>query len=322
MLGLIARRIAWAIAVVAIAVTAMFFLIHAAADDPVDALGPGVASTPAARAAIEHRLGLDRPLLAQYADYMGGLARGDLGTSLADGSSVGTQIADAAPVSLELGAIAALGAFTLALGLGSAAALRRGRASDGAVRVGSVVALSVPPYWLAIVALALASEYSPALTAGTDGFVRFLDDPLRNLQVLVLPATILGLGTFGLMARTLRASLVDVLANDDVRFARAMGMREVDVLRRIALPSALGPTLAVAGIALGGLVSGTVLIENVFQLPGLGQLMVNAFTRRDYPLALGATVVTASIFCALNLTVDVLACVVDPRTRRRAQARA
>ena len=286
MLRLIGRRTGGMILVVFVAVTAMFFLMRAAADGPLDSFAPAAAANPEARAAIENRLGLDRPLFEQYTDYLQGVVTGDFGESFADGSSVAEQIADALPVSLELGLLAAGGAITLGLALGAWAALHQGRPVDGAARLVSVLALSVPSYWLAVVCVIVAGERFPELLPGAGGYVPFASDPLANLQVMILPALVLGLGAFALVARSLRSALVDVLALDDVRFARAMGMPERQVVRRIALPNAVLPTLAVMGLAIGGLVSGTVLIENVFQLPGLGQLMVTAFVRRDYPLAL------------------------------------
>lgn len=316
MLRYVARRAVALVVVLFVSVSAMFLLLHAADDSPVDSMSPAVVADPRARAAVEESLGIDDPLLVQYGRYVGDLVQGDLGTSFYDGSSVSDQIAERLPVSLELGLLAALVAIVPGLLLGTFAALRHGRWLDGGTRVLTVLAISVPSYWLAVLCLVLVGDSNPELLPGAGGFVTFAEDPLANLQAMILPATVLGLAVLAMVARSIRASLLDVLSYDDVTFARAMGMPERALVRRIALRNALTPTLAVMGVLLGGLVSGTILIENVFQIPGLGQLMVTAFVRRDYPLALGATVVTATIFLVLNLVIDVVSALVDPRTRR------
>lgn len=310
----ILRRVIGVLVVMAAVVTAMFLLLHVSPVSPVNQLAPQVAADPAARAAVEHELGLDRPLVVQYLDYVGGLLTGDFGDSLADGSPVADQIGRALPVSLELGFLAALMACAPAVLLGTWSALRHGRAVDRVTRVATVVAMSVPGYWLAVVLLVTVDD--PDYLPGAGGFVRFSDDPVRNLQVLLLPALVLGLAAFAMITRSLRGGLIEAYASDHVAFARAMGASRTEVLRRIALREAVVPTLTVAGVVVGGLLSGTVLVENVFQLPGLGQLMVTAFQREDYPLALGGCIATAAIFLVLNLLVDVLYFVADPRMRQ------
>jgi peptide/nickel transport system permease protein len=184
------------------------------------------------------------------------------------------------------------------------------------VRVATVVAISIPSYWLAVLCLVVAGERWPDLVPGAGGFTRFGEDPLASVRALLLPAVVLGLGGFAMVARSLRASLAGVLDGDDVHFARAMGMPERQVLGRIALRAVAPSTVTVVGLLLGGLVSGTLLVENVFALPGLGQLMVTAFTRGDHPLALGTALVTALVFLGLNLAVDVAVVALDPRARR------
>lgn len=310
----ILRRVVGVLVVMFAVVTAMFLLLHASPVSPVNQLAPQVAADPVARAAVEHRMGLDRPLVVQYGDYIGGLLTGDFGVSLYDGSSVADQIGRALPVSLELGFLAALLAGIPAVLLGTWSALRQGRAVDQATRVVTVVAMSLPGYWLAVVLLVTVDN--PDYLPGAGGFVRFSEDPVRNLQVLLLPALVLGLAAFAMVTRSLRGGLVEAYASDHVAFARAMGASRTQVLRRVALRGAVVPTLTVAGVLIGGLLSGTVLVESVFQIPGIGQLMVTAFQRQDYQLALGCCVATAAIFLVLNLVVDLLYLVVDPRTRQ------
>lgn len=310
----ILRRALGVLVVMFAVVTGMFLLLHASPVSPVNQLAPQVAADPVARAAVEHRMGLDRPLLVQYGDYLGGLLTGDMGESLYDGSSVADQVGRALPVSLELGFLATLLAGIPALVLGTWSALRQGRAVDRATRVLTVVAMSLPGYWLAVVLMVMVDN--PDFLPGAGGFVHFTDEPARNLQVLLLPALVLGLAAFAMVTRSLRGGLVEAYASDHVAFARAMGSSRLEVLRRVALRGAVVPTLTVAGVLIGGLLSGTVLVENVFQIPGLGQLMVTAFQRQDYQLALGGCVATAAIFLLLNLIVDLLYLVVDPRTRQ------
>lgn len=314
MTNYLVRRVLGVVVVMFAVVTGLFLLLHASPVSPVNQLAPQVAADPVARAAVEHRMGLDRPLPTQYLDYVGDALRGDFGTSLYDGTSVAGQLGRALPISLELGLLACVFAVIPAVLLGVWSVLRRGGVVDHGTRVLSVVAMSLPGYWLAVIALVVVGDSHPDLLPNAGGFVTFGEDPATNLKVLVLPAIVLGLATFAMLTRSLRGGLADAMASDHVLFARAMGGSRLLTLRRVALRGALLPTLTVAGVLLGGLLSGTVLIENVFQIPGIGQLMVTAFQRQDYPLALGACVATSAIFLLLNLVVDLLYPLLDPRT--------
>lgn len=320
MTGYVLRRLLALVATVLVALTAMFGLLHASPSSPVNSLPPAVAADPEARAAFLADRGLDRPLVVQYAGYLGDVATGDLGTSLYDGSSVAGSIAATAPVSMELGLLAALVAIVPGALVGITAARHHGRAPDAAARLATLLAISIPSYWLAVLCLVVVGERAPDLLPDAGGFTPFGEDPAANLRVMVLPAVVLGLAGFAMVARSLRTSLVEILDGDDVRFARSLGMPERQVVRRIALRNAAPSAVTVVGLLLGGLVSGTVLVENVFQIPGLGQLMVTAFTRDDYPLALGTALATAVVFLGLNLVVDLVLHAVDPRARRRALA--
>ncbi len=315
MLSFLIKRLGSLVLVLFLMLTGMFVLLHLAPSSPVNSLPPAVAADPAARAAYEASLGLDQPLLIQYLNYLKGLVTGDLGTSLYDGTSVTSQIASHLPVSLELGLLAALFSMLPGFLLGMWTAVHHGDKIDSSARVLTVLSLSVPAYWLAVVSLVVVGQSFPQLLPSAGGFVPFRDDPAANLQVMILPALVLGLSTFALVARSLRASLVDVLGSDYVGFARGMGMSQRRLMGRVAVRNAVIPTLTIMGVLLGGLVSGTVLVESVFQIPGLGQLMVTAFLRQDYPLALGASIATGTVFLLLNLVVDALYYVVDPRVR-------
>lgn len=310
------RRIASFVVLLVVALTLLFLALHALGRSSTYGLAPTVAANPEARAAAAEAQGLDRPLVEQYVDHMGGMLRGDLGTSYADGSSVADAVSAALPVSLGLGILATTIGVAPGLVLGAISALKPRTTSDGAIRVGSLLAVSVPSYWLAVISLVVIGDRWPQFVPRAGGLVRFSDDPVGNVQALLLPAAVLGLGALGMVTRTTRTALTEVLAADDIRFARAMGMSRRQVVAHIALRNAAPTGATVAGLIIAGLLSGTVLVENVFQLPGLGQLMVNAFGRQDLPLAMGAAAVTALIYLGLNLVVDLVLAVVDPRVRQ------
>lgn len=317
MLRFILKRAGSLLVVLYLMVTAMFFLLRLAPSSPVNSLPPAVQADPVARAAYEAALGLDQPLLVQYVTYLKGLVTGDLGNSLYDGTPVATQIINHLPISLELGLLAAVFSMLPGFLLGAWSALHHGEKGDAVGRVFTVLSFSVPAYWLAVVSLVVIGQSFPQFLPTAGGFVEFTDDPLANLQVMVLPAIVLGLSTFALVARSLRASLVDVLGSDYVAFARGMGMSQRRLMGKVAVRNAVIPTLTIMGVLLASLMSGTVLVESVFQIPGLGQLMVTAFLRQDFPLALGASIATGVVFLLLNLIVDALYYIVDPRVRQQ-----
>ncbi|UWZ39099.1 ABC transporter permease [Dactylosporangium roseum] len=320
MLAVLRKRVTNMVVVVFLVISGMFFLLHLAPASPANQLPPAVAADPQALAEYRASLGLDRNIFIQYWNYLTGLLRGDFGRSLYDHSSVLTSIGRALPVTLELGLLAGVGSMVPGILLGIWAAVRRGEWVDGAARVVTVLSLSVPAYWLAVLSLLFVGQRYPDLLPSAGGFVRFTEQPIANLQVLLLPSFVLGLGTFALVARALRASLTEVMSADYVGFAAAMGMPRRRLLGRVAVRNAIIPTLTVMGVLLGGLISGTVLVESIFAIPGLGHLMVTAYLRGDYPLALGCSLVTAAIFLGLNLIVDLLNHLVDPRTLPGRQA--
>lgn len=317
MLGFFIRRAVMLAATIWLAITVLFVLLHVSPASPLNNLPPQIVADPAAKAAIMAEKGLDRPLAVQYFSYLGGLAQGDLGKSLYDGSSVAGMIATSAPVSLELGTIATVLAVTTGSVVGIASARSAGRRRDTWARFSTVFAISVPSYWLAVISLVVVGNRYPNLLPSAGGFKTLGSDPIANLRSLILPSIILSLSGFAMVARSLRSSLIEAYESDEVRFARAMGMNERDILRRIAIKSAAPSTITVIGLVAGIMLSGTVLIENVFQLPGMGQLMVMGFGLNDYDLALGTAVVTAVIFLSLNLAVDIALHLLDPRLRQK-----
>ena len=220
-------------------------------------------------------------------------------------------------MSLELGLLATVLVILPGLGLGVLAAKRRGRPADVGVSMASLVAVSAPSYWLAVVCLILVGERWPGLVPAAGGDVAFTEDPAANLRTMLLPSLVVGLGAFALVTRAVQASLGPALEEDDATFARACGLSERTVVWRVAGRRAVPGVLSVAGLAVGGLLTGAVLVESVFQLPGLGQLMVTAFTRGDHPLALGGALVTAVVLLGVNLVVDATIVGLDPRHRAK-----
>ncbi|MFA5565607.1 MAG: ABC transporter permease [Acidimicrobiia bacterium] len=311
------RRALMLAATIWLAVTVLFVLLHVSPASPLNNLPPQIVADPAAKAAIMAEKGLDRPLPVQYLSYWGGLLTGDLGKSLYDGSSVAGMIATSAPVSLELGGIATLLAVGAGGAVGIASARAQGKRGDALARFSTVLAISVPSYWLAVISLVVVGNRYPNLLPSAGGFRSLGADPAANLRSLILPSVILSLSGFAMVARALRSALIEAYESDEVRFARAMGMSESHILWRIAMKSAAPATITVVGLVAGIMLSGTVLIENVFQLPGMGQLMVMGFGLNDYDLALGTAIVTAIIFLSLNLAVDIALHFLDPRLRQR-----
>ena len=271
-----------------------------------------------ARAALRVQLGLDEPLIVRYGIWLAHVLGGDLGTSIFGQFPVTELILRALPVSAELMVFTVLIALAIAIPAAMIAATGRDRWSGAATLMGTYVGLSVPPFWLALMfiyAFAVHLAWLPA-----SGFVRAEDSLVGNLRAMVLPSVTLGLVYSTGLARFLRAGLLDVLSEDYVRTARMKGVSERMVLLRHVLKNAMIPFITVLGLEMGWLLGGTVLIENVFALPGMGRLALNAILQRDYSLVQGVALVMALLFVLINLTVDALYAVLDPRIRVGARA--
>ena len=299
----------WGVSVV------VFLLIHLIPGDAIQMfLGTQVAMTPAQMDELRRLFGLNKSLPLQYVDWIARVVRGDFGVSLRTSRPVLTDILTRLPVSVELTVLALIFALAIALPVGVASALRRGTVADAAIRVGGLVGLSIPNFWLAtMLLLYLPGRILPIASIGI--YVRFLANPLGNLTVMVLPAFSLGVVLAAVIMRFVRSALLEVLGHDYVRTARAKGLRERLVINRHALRNALIPVITVVGFQAGYLLGGTVVIEEVFALPGMGRLALNAITQRDYPVVQGVVLVIALLFVVTNLAVDVLYAYVDPRVR-------
>jgi peptide/nickel transport system permease protein len=257
--------------------------------------------------------GLDQPWYVQYGRWLGGLAQGDLGTSWRTGKPVIALIVERLPVTIELTLMAV--AFALGLGLvaGIVSAVRRDRVVDNVTRVGSLLGLSVPVFWqgtMLILFLSIYLRWMPPVV-----WVDFLRDPAKNLTIMLLPAVCLGTASAANIARTTRACMLDVLGSEYIRTAAAKGLMPRLIVLKHALKNALIPIVTVVGLQIGILLGGSVVVEEVFTLPGVGRLVLWSIYQRDYPLTQSTILFVAVMFMTINLLVDLLYACLDPRIR-------
>jgi len=273
--------------------------------------GPSATAEELAR--LRAQLGLDRPILERMMAWYGALLRGDLGESVLLRRSVTEAILERLPVTLGLTFLALFFAIVLGVLAGMVAAVRPNSWTDQGVMALALVGLSLPDFWLGLVFIwgfAVQLGWLP-----TGGYVPFTESPLGWLRSMAMPAGALALTQMGLLARMTRASMLDVLRQDFVRTARAKGLPGWVVVGRHAGANVLVPVITVAGVSVGILLGGAVVIEQVFALPGVGRLIIGAIQRRDYPVIQGGLLLTATIFVLVNLVVDLLYAAVDPRVR-------
>jgi peptide/nickel transport system permease protein len=264
-------------------------------------------------ALIRKSYGLDQPQPIQYLRWMEHVVQGDLGTSLRSRRSVNEELRLRLPVTIELTLLAALLGSIPAMAVGVLAAVRRNSALDYAATIATLVGVSVPNFLLATLLVLIFSiwlKWLPPI-----GYVEFRDDPLGNLRTMILPALSLSLPLAAVLMRNTRSAVLEVLSQEHVRVARAKGLRERRVLGCHVILNASLPILTVVGIQVAGLLGGTVIIETIFALPGVGRYIYEAIANRDYPVVQGVTLVIAAIFVIVSMTVDVLYAVLDPRLR-------
>jgi peptide/nickel transport system permease protein len=277
------------------------------------ALGADSRATPEQIAAIRKAYGLDQPLPVQYARWLGRAVRGDLGKSLRSGRTLREELALRLPVTAELTLLAALVGTVPALLFGTLAAIRRGSAFDFAATVSTLVGISIPNFLLAalmVLVFSLWLRWLPPL-----GYSEFFNGPGENLKKMVLPALTLGLPLTAILMRITRSSVLEVLGQEHVRVARAKGLPEWRVIARHVLPNSAIPIITFAGIQIARLLGGTVIVESIFGLPGIGRYVFEAIGTRDYPVVQGVTLIIAVIFVLTSLLVDILYAVIDPRLR-------
>ncbi len=276
-------------------------------------LGADTRVTEEQRQAMRTFFGLDRPLHVQYLEWLGGLLRGDLGVSWRSGQAVTALIAERFAVTLQLALGALLISLLVGLPLGIVSAVRENTPLDHLVRVLSLFSLSIPIFWQAamlILFFSLWLQWTPPVD-----YTPLTVDPVKNLQQFILPSIVLGTVVAAQLMRMTRSALLDVLRNDYVRTARAKGLGERVVVIRHALRNTLIPIVTVIGAQVGYLLGGAIVTEEVFTLPGVGRLVLNAVYQRDYPLVQGAILFIAMIFTLSNLVVDLLYGYLDPRIR-------
>jgi peptide/nickel transport system permease protein len=274
-------------------------------------LGANAEVTPERIAAVRSRLGLDLPIHEQYVAWLSDVLRGDFGVSIWTGKPVIDEIAAHVWPTLQLTLLALVTAVILAIPLGILMARLRGRRGEALVQAGSVVGLTVPPFWLGIIMILTLSATAPGVQML--GYVPFSEDPLGNLARLILPAIALSLPIMANLARLLRSTLLEAMQQDYIRTARAKGVPARRVLYRHALRNALIPFITSVGIMAGYLLGGAIVIEQVFAIPGLGRLILGAIAERNYPLIQATILLVTCSFVLVNFAVDVVYALIDPR---------
>ena len=271
----------------------------------------GVDATPELREQLREIYGLDRPYVVQYLDWIGGVLRGDFGESIRTGDPILPQILTRFKVTAELTILAAIISWIIAIPLGILAAVKRNSMADRFVRVFALLGVSVPNFALSILLilfLSLVFNYFSPL-----GYVGFFEDPIRNLQIMILPASILGVSIAGSVMRMTRSSVLEVLRQDFVRTVRAKGASERVAIFRHVLRNALIPIITLVGMQIGSLLGGAVIVEQIFSLPGLGQMTLTGINQRDYPVVQGCVLFIAFVYVLVNLVTDLLYSYIDPR---------
>jgi peptide/nickel transport system permease protein len=310
----VVRRALYGLLVIALVTVFVFLTLRLIPGDVVRlqlADAPGVTEEQIAQRAAA--LGLDQPVLTQLLRFLGDAATGDFGTSFQNGDTVTSLIADRLPTTLQLGVMALVISIVLGVPLGLVSAMRQNSWLDQSLRVVSVAGLSIPNFWLGLLLvtyLAIWFGWSPPLVYRTPA-----EDLGSNLVHMALPAFALGVSGMAAIARMLRSSLLEVMRSNFVRTVRAKGAPERTVLFTHAVRNSLVPVFSLIGVQVGAILGGTVILESIFAIPGMGSLIFESVQMRDYPVVLGCVVVFGAVFVAVNLVVDLLYGVIDPRIR-------
>jgi peptide/nickel transport system permease protein len=278
-------------------------------------LGANTDITPERVEALRRSLGLHLPWYQQYLQWLTGVLQGDLGRSIWTGRPVLDEILGRLPVTLQLSGSALAVALLLAFPVGILSASLRGSFAEVNIRLLAILGLTLPSFWVGVLLLYFASIYFPQWP--TIGYVPFAQDPIGNLARLVLPVTAVSLPMIAGLSRILRSSLLEVLSLDYVRTGKAKGLSRGVLLYKHALRNALIPVITVIGVQTGYLLSGVVVIEQVFAIPGIGRLIIGAISERNYPLVQGVILVITAFFVVINLLVDLAYAWIDPRVEYR-----
>jgi len=300
-----------ALVIIGVSVLVFAFIRMIPGDAVAIMLGSNAEVTPERIAAVRSRLGLDLPIHEQYIAWLSDVLAGNFGVSIWTGRPVIEEIAAHVWPTLQLTLLALLTAIVLAIPLGILMARIRGRRGEALVQAGSVVGLTIPPFWLGILMILVLSSVAPGVQML--GYVPFSQDPLGNLTRLILPAFALSLPITANLARLLRSTLLEALQQDYIRTARAKGMPARRILYRHALRNALIPFVTSVGIMAGYLLGGAIVTEQVFAIPGLGRLILGAIAERNYPLIQATILLVTCSFVLVNFIVDVIYAMIDPR---------
>ncbi len=312
MTGYIIRRMA-ALVPILFGVSVVVFVLVRIMPGNIAQLMLGPNATPDQVQELEHEFGLDRPLVEQYFDWIGGVLQGDLGDSYVRHQSVASELLDRLPVTGELLILTIGVTVVLGLMLGVAAAMNHRRPADGILRGVSILGMSVPTFWTATLVILLPSiffSYAPPFE-----HVSFFEDPWDNLREYGPPALVLGFASACGLSRIVRGGLLGVMNSDYIRTARAKGLEESVVVRRHALGNAMLPVVTILGLEVATLMGGTVIIEQVFALNGLGRLMLESVRARDYPVIQVMALYAAVAFVVMSLLIDIAYAWLDPRVR-------
>jgi peptide/nickel transport system permease protein len=292
-----------------------FLFIRLIPGDAIAArLGTSTALSPEQLASLRAYFGLDQPLHQQYWNWLTSLLRGDFGFSIRTGRPVLVEITERLPATLELAAAATLIAVAIGLPLGLLSAMRPRSRLDVVARIGGLIGLSLPSFWLGTLIIVLFSLYLRWLP-NTGGYVDFIRDPVGNLALIALPAVTLGVALAAATMRMTRSAMLDVLSADYVRTAWAKGLRRSVIVRRHVLKNGLIVVVTLLGIQVGQLLGGAVVVEEIFSIPGVGRMLLAAIVQRDYALVQGGVLVIAILFVFVNIVVDLLYGYLDPRIR-------
>lgn len=271
----------------------------------------GIEQTPELRVMWEKKLGLDQPVHLQYLNWMKNVLRGDFGESFRTGVPVFPQIMSRFRITAELAVLASFTALLIALPLGILSALRRNQPIDKSVRVAALMGVSIPSFALATLLILFLSKVFGYFTPVK--YVSFFENPGTNLEIMMLPAIILGSGMAGSLMRMTRSSILEVMRQDFIKAVRAKGATEKITIFRHALKNGSIPIITLVGMQMGSLLGGTVVIEQIFSIPGLGQYVLTGITQRDYPVVQGGVLFIAFVYVIINLLVDILYTYIDPR---------
>ena len=312
MLGFVGRRFLLMIPTIIGISIIIFLMVRLMPGDIVDVLlGGDAVATQEQKDQVREQLGLTGSYPEQYWSWASGVLTGDFGESYRNTEPVADVLSRAVPITLELMILALLIATLIGVPLGVISAVRRDSVSDYGARVGGLVGISIPSFWLATLLLLFTSRvfgWVPPIT-----YVKFFDDPLTNLSQFILPAISISVFTLAIVMRMVRATMLEVLGQDYVRTARAKGVKHRLVVYRHALRNALIPVVTIIGFEIGILMGGAAIVEIIFGLPGVGYVLLNAIFNRDYPVVQGATLLIAVIFVVSNTVVDVVYGWLDPR---------